>query len=166
VVRGLAPAHGGDDAGRDPDQRPDQQREARELERDRQPRDDRVRDGELAGVDAEIAAHGEPDPVPVLDRQRLVEPILVPDLREQRRIAALAAERERRVARQRANPEEDEDAREEEDDQSGSDLAQEEAAHDRLLSARLLRESGVLGAEQPVAVHAGRRSPSSKRRAG
>jgi hypothetical protein len=55
----------------------------------------------------------------------------VPNLLEQLRAPLLAAQRQRRIAGQRANPDEDEDARQEEHDQGGSDLAQEEAAHGR-----------------------------------
>ena len=95
---------------------------------------DRVRDRELALVDAEVALHGEPDPVPVLHRQRPVEQVLVPDRREHGRVAVLGAERDRRVARDRADADEDEHAREHEHDEGGSHLAQEEAAHRQSVS--------------------------------
>ena len=68
--------------------------------------DDRVRDRQPALVGAEVALQRRgPSQRDVLDGQRLVEPVLVPDRREHRRVAVLAAERERRVARAaRARP--------------------------------------------------------------
>ena len=60
----------------DADQRPEQDREERELERDRQARDDRVRDRQLPRWSTpEVAAQRLPDPLHVLHRQRLVEPV-------------------------------------------------------------------------------------------
>ena len=82
----------------------DEDRQTGELKRDRQPRHDRVRDRQLALVDAEVAAQRETEPVDVLHRQRLVEPVVVPDRGEHRRVAVLAAERDRRVARAARGP--------------------------------------------------------------
>ena len=101
----------------------------RELERDRQPVDDRLRDRQLALVASEVSLQREPEPLHVLDGHRLVEPVVVADRRHHRRVAVLGAERGRRVARQRADAEEDEHAREEQDDEGGSELAEQEAAH-------------------------------------
>ena len=53
----------------------------------------------------------------------------MPDRGQHGRIAVLARERDRRVAGQGADPDEDEHAREHEDDQGGSQPAKQEAAH-------------------------------------
>ena len=74
----------------------------------------------------------------------------MPDRRQDGRVAILGAERERRVPRDRPHADEHEHAREEQNDQGGSDLAQEEAAHDRRLPS-LLREAGELDADEAVA---------------
>ena len=58
----------------------------------------------------------------------------MPDRREHRRVAVLGAERDRRVARDRANAEEHEHARQQEDDEGGSHLAKEKAAHRQSVS--------------------------------
>ena len=71
-------------------------------------------------VDAEVALEREPDPVRVLHGQRPVEQVLVPDRREDGRVAVLGAERDRRVAGDRTHAEEDEHAREHENDEGGS----------------------------------------------
>ena len=135
VVRRLAPPHRRKDAGNDADHRPDQDREACELERDRQPLHDRVRYRQLALVGAEVTPYRETRPVEVLDRQWPVEAVLVADRRDQGRVPVLRAERGRRIAGDRSHTCEDEHAREHNDDQGSSDLAQEEAAHDRPYSS-------------------------------
>jgi hypothetical protein len=131
VVRRLASPGCGDDPGDDPDQRAEQHGQEGELERDRQPRDDRVPDRQLPLVGAEIAPEDVPHPGDVLDRERPVEPVVVADRGEHLGVAVLAAERERRVTRQRTHPSEDDHARQREHDQGGSGLSQQEAAHDR-----------------------------------
>ena len=79
--------------------------------------------GKPALVTAQIAAHEVAEPMDILQRQRLVEPVGVTDVRQHRRVAILAAERQRGIAGQRADPEKDEHAREQQHDQGGSDLA-------------------------------------------
>src|SRR5213076_92227 len=120
-----------------------------ELQRHRQLRDDRVRDGERPLVLAEITPQRMDEPADVLDGQRLVEPVVVADLGDYVRVAVLAAERDGRIARQRPDPEEDEEARNEQDDQGGSGLSQNEAAHDLLRVSALLACEG--DADQAVA---------------
>src|SRR5206468_11615794 len=110
-----------------------QDREPCELEGDRKPRHDRVADREPALVGAEVAANDVAEPAHVLHRHWPVETVVMSDLSEHGRVAILAAERERRVARQSPHAEKHEHAREQEDDQGGPDLTQEEAAHARLL---------------------------------
>ncbi len=131
VVGGLAAPHRGDHPRSDAEQRPEQHREAGELQRDRQPGHDRVRDRELPLVEPEVALERKPGPAPVLHRQRLVEPVLVADLLEDGGIAVLRRERQRRVAGEGADPGEHQHAGEEDHDQGGSRLSQQEAAHDR-----------------------------------
>ena len=63
----------------------------------------------------------EPDPAHVLDGQRVVEPVLVPDRREHLGVALLGGEGERGVARDRPHADEHEHAGEEDDDQGGSE---------------------------------------------
>ena len=52
----------------------------------------------------------EPRPLGVLNGERAVEPVLVPDLGEEGGVARLAAERERGVSGQGPDPAEDDDA--------------------------------------------------------
>jgi len=75
---------------------------------------------------------GRPQPLRVLHRHRLVEPVVVADRRHHGGIAILGAERGCRIARQRAHADEHEHARKQQDDEGGSDPAEEEAAHQRL----------------------------------
>jgi len=82
-----------------------------------------VRDRELPLIDPEITVQREPGPVHVLHGQRSVEQVLVTDCRQHRGIAALAPERDRRVAGDRADADEHHDARQHEDDEGGSQLA-------------------------------------------
>ena len=88
--------------------------------------EDRLGDGEVALVAAEVSLQREPEPLRVLHGHRLVEAVVVADRRHHGGIAVLGAERGRRVARQRAHADEDEHAREEQDDEGGSDPAEEE----------------------------------------
>jgi hypothetical protein len=134
VVGCLPAPHGGDDAGRDPDQDADQERQAGELERQRDPGDDRLAHRQAAAVGAEVAPESQAGPLDVLDGQRIVEPVLVADRREHLRVAVLGRVRERGIAGKRAHPGEDDHARQEDDDQGGSDLAPDEASHDRRLT--------------------------------
>ena len=89
-----------------------------------------MRDGKRALVLPEITLQRMTDPAHVLNRDRLIEPVVVPDLREDLRIPVLAAERKSGVAGERADAQEDEEARDRQDDQGGSELSQNEAAHD------------------------------------
>ncbi len=84
VVRRLALPDRGDDAGRDPDHDPDEDRQKRELDRRRQPVDDRLRHRQLALVASEVSLQREPEPLDVLDGQRLVEAVVVADRRHRR----------------------------------------------------------------------------------
>jgi len=65
----------------------------------------------LPGPDrlAEITLRGVGDELPELDRQRVVQPVLLPDRAERLRIAVLPGQREGRIAGQRPDPEEDHD---------------------------------------------------------
>ena len=126
----------------------------RELERDRQPVDDRVRDRQLALVASEVALQREPEPLHVLDRQRLVEAVVVADRRHRRRVAVLAR-RARSPGRPeaRGTPRKTRMLARRRTTRAAPSLAQQEAAHrlSSLLRARLL-EAGELRADQAVAV--------------
>src|SRR5918995_3263569 len=131
VVRRLAAANGGDHARGDAEYGSDQDRQPSELERQGDPRDDRLRDRQSTLISAEVALEGEPGPTYVLHWDWLIEPVLLPDRGQDLRIAVLGSVRERRVTRDRAHADEDEHAGQEDDDQGGPGLAQDEDAHDR-----------------------------------
>ena len=136
VVARLAAPDRGDHPRRDPDQDRHEHAEQRELEADRDARDDRVRDRQLSLVAAEVAVQREPDPVAVLHGQRPVEEVLVAHGREHGGVAILGTERDRRITGNRADAQEDEHARQHEDDEGGSRLSEKEAAHRRFASSR------------------------------
>ena len=101
VVPGGALLHRRDDAGGDADQERDDDRHAGELHRDRQLLRDQVEHRQLVAHGlAEITRQHALDPVDILHRHRLIEPVLLADLLDHGRVALLARHDQRRIARQ------------------------------------------------------------------
>jgi hypothetical protein len=91
VVEPRAAPDGGHDAGRDADQDGDPHGHERQLDGDRQLLQDGLGDRQLgADRDPEIADENIAEPVGVLHRQRLVEPIFLADELDHLRVALLA----------------------------------------------------------------------------
>ena len=76
---------------------------SRQLQRGRQPLDDRLADG-LARPDraAEVALQRPAEPDDVLDRQRLIQPERCADLGQRLRVALLAGVHQHRIARRQS----------------------------------------------------------------
>jgi hypothetical protein len=102
--------HCGDHACRDPDHGSDQHRQERELERQRNPGDDRLCNRQPPRVGSQVALECEADPAHVLDGQRVVESVLLTNRPENLRIAVLGRVGKRGVARDRAHADKDEHA--------------------------------------------------------
>ncbi len=101
VVPGGAFLHRGDDAGGNADQERDHDRHRGELQRHRQLLRDQVAHRHLdAQRLAEVAGQHALDPVDVLHRDRLIEPVLLADLLDHGGIALLAGHDQRGIAGQ------------------------------------------------------------------
>ena len=83
----------------------------------------------LVDRDAEVAAEGRPEIAQVLLRQRVVEPVLLVDRLDLLLGGALPEQRRRRAARQRPDPEEDEDREPEENRDEQQEPADDETQH-------------------------------------
>ena len=101
IVPGGALLDRRDDAGGDADQEGDHDRHRGELHRHRQLLRDQVEHRHLdAERLAEVARQHALDPVDILHRDRLIEPVLLADLRDHVGIALLARHDQRRIAGQ------------------------------------------------------------------
>ena len=119
-----------DEAERDPEQRREDHRGDRELDRRREALLELVDDRPPRGdARAQVALGRGLDVLPVLDVDRLVEPVLLADLCDRLRRRALAEERLRRPARKRPDPDEDEDREPEQDRDQEQQPADDESEH-------------------------------------
>ena len=114
IVPGRVLLHRRDDAGGNADQERDHDRHRGELHRHRQLLRDQLAHRHLdAQRLAEIAGQHALDPVDILNRDRLIELVLLADLRDHGGIALLAGHHQRRIARQQLLQREDQDRHEE-----------------------------------------------------
>ena len=89
-VEPASAADRGQHTGRDADGGREEHREERELQRDREPRDDDLGyQQSTPGRATEVALQDERGPSRVLDRHRIVEAVLRPDLRVDRGVVPL-----------------------------------------------------------------------------
>ena len=122
-----------DDAGGDADQERDRHRHDGELERHRQLLQDQLHHRLLQPHRlAEVAGEHALDPVQVLDRDRLIEAVLAPDLLDHRRVALLARHDQRRIAGQELLQREDDHRHEEQRRQKLHEPAADEGEHPHL----------------------------------
>jgi len=101
-----------------------------QLEGGAQPFADRLRH-RLASSDraTEVTLNGPPEPQPILDRPRLIQPERGPDLLKLLRIALLACVRQDRIARGHPDQHEDDDRHEECDGHHQHDAPQDVLSH-------------------------------------
>ena len=130
VVPGRAFLHRRDDAGGNADQEGDHDRHRRQLHRHRQFLRDQLAHRHLdAQRLAEVAGQHALDPVDVLHRNRLIEPVLLADLGDDLGIAFLAGHHQRRIAGQQLLQREDQDRHEEQRRDQLQDALGEEVQH-------------------------------------
>ncbi len=133
VVPGRALLHRRDDAGGDADQERDHDRHRGELDRHRQLLRDQFAHRHLVAQRlAEVARQHALDPVDVLDRHRLIEPVLLADLFDHFGIALLARHHQRRIAGQQLLQREDQHRHEEQCRHELDKSPREEVQHGRL----------------------------------
>ena len=104
---------------------------------------------------AEVAGEHALDPVQVLDRDRLIEAVLAPDLLDHRRVALLARHDQRRIAGQELLQREDDHRHEEQRRQKLHEPAADEGEHPHLSPCGRGRvgEADRVRGETPMPVH-------------
>ena len=129
-VPGGVAADGRHDPGRNGDGQRDQQRQQRQLDRDRQLGGDHPRH-RRAGADrlAEVAGRGQAEPAQVLHRQRSVESVLLADLLDPGGVGVGAGQHPGRIAGDHPHAGEDDQADEEQRDRRDERPADEELDH-------------------------------------
>jgi len=120
-----------EEAERDPDRHREQDRRQRQLDRRGEAQADLLCHVPVRGrADPEVAVvQRRPEVPPVLDRQRLVEPVLMAIGRDELRGRALTEERLGRPAGQRPDPEEDQERNAEQDRDEQQQPADEKPEH-------------------------------------
>ena len=133
-VRGVVPEgvleYCGNDAGGEPNRERDDNRQQRELERDRQFFEDEIEHRLLdAHRFAQIALEHAAGPVQVADRKRIVQMQLLVQVRDDARIPVFARENDRRVSGQQLLQAENQDRDEEQSRKDGRQTLNEIVAH-------------------------------------